>query len=350
MRNVLITGITGQCGSTLADMLLKRDYKVYGTYRRISTPNFWRLQYFGILDKVNLIPADITDMASIQEALKISKPDYIFNCAAQSFVGSSFESPIHSAITTGVSVTNLLEAMRQISPNSRLVQFSTSEMFGAGREGSLNEGSGFMPSSPYGCAKLYGFHMVKNYREAYNMFCSNVIMFNTESEVRGLEFVTRKITNAVARIKLGMQDKLVLGNLDSVRDWSYCPDSMEGVLKIMTNDEPGDFVIASGESHTVREFVEEAFNAVDLDYHDYVVTDKKYMRPLDVGYLKGDYNKAKKELGWEPKVKFKELVKLMVDADMQRWQNWKDGKSQFWDAQNYNEDVVLSSKMKLEKV
>lgn len=345
--NVLVTGVSGQCGATLAELLLQKGHTVYGTYRRLSTPNFWRLQSLGIYDKVKLIPADITDMSSLMDAIKLSQPDVIFNAAAQSFVGASFDSPLHSINTTGVSVANLLEALRKWDKDVKLVQFSTSEMYGAGRSGLLDEDSGFWPSSPYACAKLYGYHMIKNYREAYGMFCSNAIMFNSESPLRGLEFVTRKISNAVARISLGLQDKLHLGNLASVRDWTYCPDSMRGIYMISQHGVPDDFVIASGERYSVEDFVKSAFSRVGFDWRKHVVIDERFKRPLDVNYLCGDYTKAREILGWKPSVGFEELVHIMVDTDVSRWQRWKNGESFAWDGANYPEDII-SDKLKLE--
>ena len=350
MVSVLITGVTGQVGAILSKQLLEKKYDVYGTYRRLSTPNFWRLQYLGIFDRVKLLPADMTDVSSLQEALKVSQPDLIFNLAAQSHVGTSFEQPIHSGLVTGLGVTNLLEAVRHSDLSPKILQASSSEMYGAGLNEACDEESEFNPSSPYAAAKLYAYYMMRCYRDAYGMSCSNSICFNNESPLRGLEFVTRKISNAVARIALGMQDTLALGNINSKRDWGYSPDYADCMFRILKHRKPDDFVVATGETHSVKEFLEEAFGYFNMGWKDFVVIDKKYVRPLDVGFLLGDASKAKRLLGWKPKVTFKELVKIMVEADLKRWQAHLNGKSQHWDALNYDEDAMLSSKMKLERV
>lgn len=344
-RRALITGITGQDGAYMAKFLLDKGYEVYGTYRRLSTPNFWRLQYLGIFDKVYLIPADLGDTTSIIEALKIAEPDEVYHFAAQSFVQASFETPIATGDITGLSVTRFLEAIRHIYPDTKFYFASTSEMFGwSGWKKNdngeyicvkCNEDTPFKPMSPYAAAKLYGYWITKIYREAYNIFAVNGILFNHESPLRGLEFVTRKISNEVAKIALGLSKELRLGNLLARRDWGYAPDYIEAVWLMMQQREPEDYVIATGEAHSVQEFVEKAFDVVGLDWQEYVKVDKRFFRPLDVPCLVGDYSKAKKKLGWEPRVKFDELVKIMVREDLKRWERWLNGEKFPWDAPNY---------------
>ena len=336
MKKALITGITGQDGGYLAKFLLKRGYEVYGTYRRLSSPNFWRLQYLGIFDKINLIPVDLSDTGSILEAIKVAEPDEVYHLAAQSFVGASFETPIATGDISGLAVTRILEVIRQINPEIKFYQASTSELYGNSRsEGKLTEDTPFRPASPYAAAKLYGYWITRIYREAYRMFAVNGILFNHESPLRGLEFVTRKISNAVAKIALGLEKELRLGNLDAKRDWGYAPEYVESMWLMLQQDEPDDYVIATGEAHSVREFCEIAFDVVGLDWQEYVKVDKRFMRPLDVNYLCGDYSKAKKKLGWEPRTKFKQLVKIMVKEDLNRWEKWLNGEKFPWDAPNY---------------
>lgn len=346
----LITGITGQDGAYLAKFLLDKDYEVYGTYRRLSTPNFWRLQYLDIFDKVKLIPADLVDESSLSEAVKISEPDEIYHLAAQSFVGASFDQPIGTGDITGLGTARILEAIRQVDPDIRFYQASTSELYGDGQPAPQSETTPFHPSSPYAVAKLYGYWTTKVYRKGYNLFACNGILFNHESPLRGLEFVTRKITNSVAKIALGIENKLKLGNLDAMRDWGYAPDFVESMWLILQQQEPDDYVIATNETHSVKEFVEKAFSIVNLNWEDYVETNARFIRPLDVDLLHGDYSKAKRILGWEPKVKFNELVKLMVTEDLNRWERWENGERFPWDASNYiNEDNILSRQTKLDR-
>lgn len=347
-KRALITGITGQDGAYLAEFLLKKNYEVYGTYRRVSTPNFWRLQYLNIFDKVKLIPAELIDNGSVIEALKVAKPDEVYHLAAQSFVGTSFEQPIATGNVTGLGVARILESIRQINPKIRFYQASTSELFGKGNDHPLNEKSPFAPSSPYAIAKLYGYWMTRVYREGYNIFAVNGILFNHESPLRGLEFVTRKISNSVAKIALGLQKDLKVGNLDARRDWGYAPDYVEFMWASLQQKNPGDYVVATGEQHSVREFLEEAFGLVGLDWKKYVKVDKRFLRPLDVEYLCGDYSKAKKEIGWEPKTKFKELVATMINEDLARWKRWQKGESFPWDAANYpNECNIFTRNLKI---
>lgn len=338
-KRALITGITGQDGAYLAKFLLAKGYEVFGLYRRTSSPNTWRLGAMGILQKVRLICGDITDMASITNAIIESKPSEIYNLAAQSFVGTSFEQPLVTAAVDGLGVTMLLEAIRQINPKIRLYQASTSELFGdnstvelAGRP--LNEDSVFWPISPYATAKLYAFHQVRLYREAYGLFAVNGILFNHESPLRGLEFVTRKISNSVARISLGLQNKLELGNLDAMRDWGYAPEYVEAMWIILQQEKPADYVAATGQSHSVRDYAEIAFSRVGLDWTEHVINNRKFERPLDIPCLLGDASRAFGDIGWRPKTTFLDLVHIMVDADLRRWRDHLQGKVFHWDAIN----------------
>ena len=349
MKKALITGITGQDGAYLAEFLLAKGYRVYGTYRRLSTPNFWRLQYINIFEKIELLPCDLLDSFSIIETLRITQPDEIYNLAAQSFVGASFEQPIASGEITGLGVAKILEAIRLIAPQARFYQASTSEMFGDNAFTQQDENTAFVPSSPYAAAKLYAHQMVNIYRKGYHLFACTGILFNHESPIRGLEFVTRKITNAVAKIKLGLETSLELGNLDSKRDWGYAPEYVEAMWLMLQKDKPDDYVIATNATHSIREFLDAAFTYAGLKWEDYVVVDDKYKRPCDVNYLKGDYSKSKLLLGWEPKTDFPALVHLMVDKDLERWSDWVGGKHFSWDAWNYpNEKKILSRKLKCE--
>lgn len=334
-KNALITGITGQDGAYLAQFLLKKGYKVFGAYRRTSNPNFWRLQYLGIFSKINLVPVDVSDPTSVYESIRISNPDEIYHLAAQSFVGSSFDQPVSTANITGVATTLYLEAIRLMKKDIKFYQASTSELYGHGVKSALNEDSPLRPSSPYAAAKLYAHWMAKIYREGYGIFASCGILFNHESPLRGLEFVTRKITNAVAKISLGLEKKIVLGNLKAKRDWGYAPEYVKSMWLMLQQKEAGDYVIATDETHTVEEFVKKAFDVAGLNWKKYVKTDKKFERVLDVDYLKGDYSKAKKELGWKPKVKFDKLVEIMVREDIERWQKWQKGERFAFDAPYY---------------
>ena len=341
-KRALITGITGQDGSYLAKFLLDKNYTVYGTFRRLSTPNFWRLLYLGIQDQINLISAELADFSSLMEAIKIAKPDEVYNLAAQSYVGASFEQPLASGEYTGLAVNRMLESIRLTDPQIKFYQASSSEIFGNSIKNSQNEETPFKPKSPYAIAKLYGYWTTKIYREGYNMFATNGILFNHESPIRGLEFVTRKISNTVARIKLGLQKRLILGNLKGSRDWGYAPEYVEGMWKILQQKQPDDFVLATNETHTVLEFTKLAFLYVDLKWEKYVKSDKKFYRILDVNSLKGDSTKAQKRFGWKPKIKFKNLVKIMMDADLDRWSRWKKGEHFPLDAYNYiNEEKLL---------
>lgn len=347
-KRALITGITGQDGAYLVKFLVNKGYEVYGTYRRLSTPNFWRLQYLDIFDKINLIPADLVDAASIVEAIKISEPDEIYHLAAQSFVGASFEQPIGTGEITGLGVTRVLEALREINPEIKIYQASTSELYG--RENSIpqTENTPFQPASPYAAAKLYGHWLTKIYREGYGIFACNGILFNHESPLRGLEFVTRKISNVVAKIVLGIEKELKLGNLEAKRDWGYAPDYVESMWLILQQKEADDYVIATNEAHSVKDFVEKAFDIVNLDWQEYVKVDKRFFRPLDVEFLQGDYSKAKQKFGWKPKVTFGKLVEIMVKEDLSRWERWERGERFPWDALNYpSESRILTRSLRI---
>jgi len=347
MKKALITGITGQDGAYLAKFLLEKGYEVYGTYRRLSTPNFWRIQYLNIFEKINLISADLIDEGSMFEAIKISKPDEIYHLAAQSFVGASFEQPIGTGDITGLGVTRVLEVTRQVNPNIKFYQASSSELYGKGEIQAQNENTKFLPVSPYAAAKLYGYWMTKIYREGYNIFACNGILFNHESPLRGLEFITRKVSNGVAEIVNGARKELKIGNLDAKRDWGYAPEYVECMWQILQQKEPDDYVIATNESRSIRELLEKAFDIVGLDWQEYVKVDKRFLRPVDVEFLQGDYSKAKKKLGWEPKVKFDKLVDIMVKEDLNRWERWQKGEKFPWDAPNYpNEFKVLTRSLK----
>lgn len=314
MKTALITGITGQDGSYLAELLLEKGYEVHGIVRRLSSPNMHRISH--LVDKVTLHDADLCDPHSLINAVKTSQPDEVYNLGAQSFVATSWQQAILTSDLTGVGVTRLLEAVRMFAPKARFYQASSSEMYGKVKAVPQNEDTPFHPRSPYGVAKVYGHYITLNYRESYDMFCVSGILFNHESPRRGPEFVTRKITQAVARIKTGQQKELRLGNLDAKRDWGYAKDYVRGMWLMLQQDQPDDYVLATGETHSVREFCEIAFSAVDLNYNDYVVVDPKFYRPAEVDLLLGDPAKAKKQLKWEPETSFEDLVRLMVEEDL----------------------------------
>lgn len=348
-KRALITGITGQDGAYLAKFLIEKGYEIFATYRRLSTPNFWRLQYLDIFESINLLPVDLLDSFSIIESIKISKPDEIYNLAAQSYVGASFEQPLASAEINGLGVVKILEAIRNISPETKFYQASTSEMYGDNHFTDQSEETIFEPSSPYASAKLFAHNMVKIYRKGYGIFGCNGILFNHESPLRGLEFVTRKISNNIAKIKIGLEDKIQLGNIDAKRDWGFAPEYVEAMWLMLQQDKPDDYVIATGETHSIKEFLEIAFDMVSLKWQDHVIIDERFIRPLDVNYLKGNYKKSREILDWSPKTKLNELVEIMVKADIERWGNWQSGVHFPWDAWNYpNEKKVLSRKLKLD--
>ena len=318
MKTALITGITGQDGAYLAEFLLGKNYRVIGAERRASTRNRMRLDELGITQAIEFADFDLADQGNMVRVLQRYEPDEVYNLAAQSFVALSFEQPIMTGDITGVGVTRLLESIRAVNPKIKFYQASTSEMFGKAQTVPQNEQTPFYPRSPYGVAKLYAHWTTVNYREAYNMFACSGILFNHESPLRGVEFVTRKITLAVANIKKGRQKELRLGNLDAKRDWGYAREYVEGMYRMLQQETPDDFVLATGETHTVEEFVEAAFSAVNLDWHDYVVIDPAFVRPAEVDLLLGDASKAKRALGWQPRTTFEELVALMVEADLER--------------------------------
>jgi GDPmannose 4,6-dehydratase len=315
-RRALITGITGQDGSYLAELLLDEGYEVSGMVRRASTENFERISH--LVDRITLVQADLLDELSLMSALKDTEPTEVYNLAAQSFVPTSWSQPVLTAEFTAVGVTRILEAIRAINPEIRFYQASSSEMFGKVREIPQNELTPFYPRSPYGVAKAYGHFLTVNYRESYGLFAASGILFNHESPRRGLEFVTRKITDGVARIKLGLADELRLGNLDAQRDWGFAGDYVRAIWLMLQKDEARDYVIATGEAHSVREFVDLAFAHAGLDPERHVVTDPALLRPAEVDHLVGDATRAQDELGWEPRVSFRELVAMMVDADLAR--------------------------------
>lgn len=314
-RKALITGITGQDGSYLAEFLLSKGYEVHGMIRRSSVDTCERLAT--IKNLITLHQSDMTDQASIRRLINEVRPDEVYNLAAQSFVHASFDHPVSTGDMTAMGVTRILEAIRDVDRNIRFYQASSSEIFGKVQETPQKKTTPFYPRSPYGVAKLYGHWITVNYRESYDMFCVSGILFNHESPRRGLEFVTRKITNAVARIKLGKQDKLFLGNLEAKRDWGFAGDYVRAMWLMLQQDTPDDYIIATGEMHSVREFVEFAFDYVGLNYEDFVEIDDRFYRPAEVNLLCGDPSEAKTNLGWVPSVNFKSLVEMMVDADLE---------------------------------
>lgn len=336
-KTAFITGITGQDGAYLADLLLKKGYKVYGGYRRTSSPNFWRIEELNIKNDVELMEVDILDTGNLIRTFDKIKPDEVYNLAAQSFVAVSFEKPVLTGEITAIGVTRVLEAIRIVDPNIKFYQASSSEMFGQVQEIPQKETTPFYPKSPYATAKLYGHWLTINYRESYNIFGCSGILFNHESPLRGIEFVTRKVSDAIARIKLGKQDSFEIGNMDAKRDWGYAQEYVEGMWLMLQQPKPKDYILATNENHSVREFIEHAFNhvGITIEWKGSGVNEKgidtqtgktlvrinpKFFRPGEVEQLLGDYSLAKNELGWEPKVKFKELVQIMVQRDLERVQ------------------------------
>lgn len=314
-KRALITGITGQDGSYLAEFLLSKNYKVFGLTRRTSTPNYERIKH--IEDQIELIPGDLLDQQSLTTAIEISKPDEIYNLAAQSFVATSWSQPVLTGEFTALGVTRMLEATRQLAPKAKFYQASSSEMFGQVQESPQTENTQFHPRSPYGVAKVYGHWITINYRESYDLFAVSGILFNHESPRRGLEFVTRKISHGVARIHLGQTNHVVLGNLSARRDWGFAGDYVQAMWLMLQYDKPDDYVIATGENHSVEDFVAEAFRVIGVkDWKKYVKTSKEFIRPAEVDFLIGDSSKARKILGWKPQVSFRELVKMMVENDI----------------------------------
>ena len=322
-RKALITGVTGQDGSYLAEFLLNKDYQVYGIIRRSSSFNTGRIDHI-YQDphepdpRLKLVYGDLNDASSLNRMLRDIRPDEIYNLGAQSHVMVSFDVPEYTGEITGLGTVRLLESIREAGINPKFYQASSSELFGLVQEVPQSETTPFYPRSPYGCAKAYAFYIVRNYREAYGLFACNGILFNHESPRRGETFVSRKITRAATRIKVGLQDRLYLGNLEARRDWGYAPDYVEAMWLMLQQEVPDDFVIATGESHTVREFVESVFGLLRLDWRDHVEVDRRYIRPAEVDMLVGDFSKAKRQLNWHPKVGFDELVRIMVESDLQQ--------------------------------
>ncbi len=317
-KTALITGITGQDGSYLAELLLEKGYEVYGVIRRLSTPNTERIE--AILPKLHLVEGDLYDEQSLISAIDVSQPDEVYNLAAQSFVKTSWNQAVLTGELTGMGVTRMLDALKHVKPDAKFYQASSSEMFGKVQETPQTETTPFYPRSPYGVAKLYGHWMTINYRESYNMFAVSGILFNHESPRRGIEFVTRKATDAAARVKLGLVDKVDFGNLDAARDWGFAGDYVEAMWMMLQQDKPEDFVIATGETHTAKDFIIQAFKSVGIeDWEKHIGVDERFMRPAEVDYLRGDSSKAKKILGWEPKTSFEDLVKMMVETDMEKY-------------------------------
>ncbi len=315
MKTALITGINGMDGSHLSDLLLSKGYKVFGMERRSSSKN--RTNTLHLEDKITFLQGDLTDQNSLLRCLKESNPDEVYNLAAQSFVGESWNTPEHTSEVTALGVLRILEAIREFNPKIKFYQASSSEMFGRMVENPANENTPFYPRSPYGVSKLYGHWITKNYRESYDMFACSGILFNHESEKRGIEFVTRKISDGVARIKLGLSDHISLGNLDAKRDWGYAPDYVEAMWLMLQQDTPEDYVIATGNTYSIREFLDIAFSHVGIEnWESYIKQDPRFMRPAEVDVLRGNFNKAKENLGWTPKTSFVNLVKKMVDNDI----------------------------------
>ncbi len=319
MPTALITGVTGQDGSYLAEFLLAQGYRVVGMVRRTSTINFHRIAH--IQDKIELVSGDLSDQISLIRILGEYKPDEVYNLAAQSFVQTSWNQPVFTGDVTALGVTRVLDAIRIVDPKIRMYQASSSEMFGKVVEVPQKETTPFYPRSPYGVAKVYGHWITVNYRESYNMYATSGILFNHESPRRGLEFVTRKITHQAARIKLGLADELRLGNLDARRDWGFAGDYVRAMWLMLQRDTPEDYVVATGETHSVEQFLDVAFGHLDMDWREFVVQDERFMRPAEVDLLVGDPGKAGRDLGWEPSVSFIELVKMMVDADLELIRN-----------------------------
>jgi GDPmannose 4,6-dehydratase len=319
-KRALITGITGQDGSYLAELLLEKGYKVYGLRRRTSVPIMENIEH--IKQEIEFVEGDLLDMASLIKAVQIANPDEVYNLAGQTFVGTSWAQPILTGQVTGVGVTNMLEAVRTAKPDARFYQASSSEMFGKVVETPQKETTPFYPRSPYGVAKVYGHWITINYRESFDMFACSGILFNHESPRRGVEFVTRKVTEAAARIKLGLQKELRLGNLDAQRDWGFAGDYVKAMWLMLQQDKPEDYVISTGETHAVQELVEIAFGRLGLTWQDYVVIDPKFVRPAEVDLLLGDSSKAKNQLGWKLEVDFNTLIHMMVDNDLAKNKRW----------------------------
>ena len=330
MKRALITGITGQDGAYLAKLLLEKGYKVFGGHRKVSIANFWRLHYLNIYDKIDFLPFDLSDSKSISKMLKNSEPDVVYNCAAQSAVASSFDHPSYTSDVTGSGVIRILEGIKNFNDKIKFFQAASSEMYGLEKSVTKNENTSFHPISPYSIAKVHAYWITRMYREAYGMFAVNGILFNHESPIRGIEFVTRKISNGVAKISLGLEKSLKLGNLSAQRDWGYAPEYIEGIISMMTQKKSDDYILATNETHSIKEFVDEACKVANIS-NSKIKSSKENFRLHDVQKTKGSYKKAKKELGWSPKTKFKKIVKIMVEADIDRWEKFLKKESQAWD-------------------
>ncbi|WP_273127137.1 GDP-mannose 4,6-dehydratase [Bacillus weihaiensis] len=318
MKTAFITGVTGQDGAYLAKFLLDKGYRVVGLVPQRSTSSFWRLDYFNITDSIELVYGDVTDLSSLVKILRTFKPDEVYNLAAQSFVGVSWDQPILTCNVTGMGALNVLEAVRLTDNNIKVYQASSSEMFGEVQEPIQNENTPFYPRSPYGVSKLFAHWMTVNYRESHDMFASSGILFNHESPLRGLSFVTRKVTDGVARISLGVQDKLILGNLNAKRDWGFAGDYVEAMWLMLQHDKPDTFVVSTGLSHSIKDLCDVAFNYVGLNWKEHVESNASLFRPAEVNILMGNSDKAKDTLGWVPKTSFKEMVEMMIEADIKR--------------------------------
>jgi GDPmannose 4,6-dehydratase len=318
-KRALITGVTGQDGSYLAELLLEKGYEVYGVIRRLSASNSWRIDH--LTDRITLIQADLLDQLSLIKAVERADPHEFYNLAAMSFVPASWDQPMLTGEFNSQGVTRTLEAIRRVNPKIRFYQASSSEMYGRVREVPQTEKTPFYPRSPYGVSKVFGHYITVNYRESYDLFACSGILFNHESPRRGLEFVTRKVTDGVARIKLGLADHLALGNLDACRDWGFAGDYVRAMWLMLQQDTPDDYVVSMGVAHSVKDLVDEAFTHVGLDWHKFVRTDPRFLRPAEVDHLIGDSSAARHRLGWQPSIDFRALVHMMVDADLERWRN-----------------------------
>lgn len=336
----LITGITGQDGAYLAKFLLKKNYKIFGSYRRLSTPNFWRLHYLGIFNKIELVPCDVSDSRSISECIKKSNPDEVYHLAAQSFVGVSFDQPLYTTEITGLGTVRILDEIKKSNKKIKFYQASSSEMYGNESSKIKNETTPFHPASPYAISKLSAHWTVNLYRKAYGIYATSGILFNHESPLRGLEFVTRKISNGIAKISLGLAKTLELGNLSAKRDWGYAPEYVEGMWLMLQQKKPDDYVLSTNEAHSVKELVNEVCKVASVSPSK-IRTSKKNLRPYDVQFLQGDHTKAKRKLGWKPKTGFNKLVKLMVEEDISRWERWLKGEYFPWDAATSGEDSKI---------
>lgn len=325
-KSALITGILGQDGPYLAQLLLSKGYKVYGMMSRYSNPNYTNTDYLKITNDINFIEGDLTDESSLMGIIKNTRPDEVYNLAAQSFVGSSWEQAKLTTEVNSLGVLYLLNAIKFLSPATRFYQASTSEMFGLGiKDGYQDESTQFHPRSPYGVSKVYAYWMTVNYRESFGLYTANGILFNHESPLRGIQFVTRKVTDGVARIKLGLKNEIYMGNLDAKRDWGFAGDYVEAMYLMLQQDKPDDYVVATGEIHSVRELLDKAFACVGIsDWDKYVKIDPRFKRPAEVPHLRGKADKAREQLGWKPKVSFDELVKMMVEADLKRLSDRRD--------------------------